>query len=84
MDGTTYSWKDQETWMPGDTMEVVSSPYSSVPVGTVADISEVRFHHFGDGVHLYILKGLPHDRFRRSELKRIKVRPQRTTFAKRE
>ena len=54
----------------GDRANVVVSPYSSVPVSTMATIESVKQNHFGPGRHLYILAGLPHQHFGMHELRR--------------
>jgi len=73
-DGFVWKWQGQgpSHFWPGDIVEVVSSPYSSVQAGTVATIKEARFHHFGYGCHLYKLADIPHDAFMHHELKLIK------------
>jgi hypothetical protein len=41
-----------------DTVTVIKSPYSDVPNGTEAVVTEIKPHHLGFGLHLYYL-GLP-------------------------
>ena len=52
-----------ETIAVGDMVEVVRSPYRSVAHGTVAKVQHIRRDHLREGVHLYVLEGLPHRNF---------------------
>lgn len=61
-------------FLPGDTVSINHSPYSSVPVGTVTKVERVRVGHFKrkfkPPIDLYDLANLPHKLFWPNELEK--------------
>ncbi len=56
----------------GDKVKVISSPYISVSVGSIATVKSIGFNKGGKRCHLYVLSDLPHKRFWKSEIQLVK------------
>jgi len=54
-----FQTSQQKRMNVGAAVVVVASPYYAIPDGARTTIEAIKLHHFGPGLHLYILSNLP-------------------------